>query len=507
MLARMPRLAPSASYRCPGLARVNIHRLVALMALVMALALPAGPVHAEQKRPVPEQPGARKPRAKPGAAPKRPAPERPSQPGARPDRNQALLDKADAIADQVSRLRGLARKRPVQRGVMQKHEIEQRLLARIDEEYSPEELAAEELAMKRLGLIPADVDYKQLVIDLLADQIAGFYDPIAGELYIAGWQDLGMGAAGDDMVMSHEITHALQDQHFNLRAFMKPDKRNGDASVARQALVEGDGTAVMIEHMLAAAKQPPPWHQPGILELLSPLMSTGMADGALARVPLVLRESLVFPYLAGLEFVIHFRKSHPWARIDQIYRKPPLSTEHILHPDKYEDYEQPVRITPAALPSLPGHRLAYHDVTGELGLSLFLLHHLVPEHKRTNPPRALRDKTSQAGAGWGGDRLAIYTPPDHDGSLRGVVAVIYSVWDQPADALEYFDVLSDAMPEIAGGPPVRAGDDHLGHIDAAGAMYLAQRKGSAVVLVIGVAENRADAVLTEVWKRWRVQRK
>jgi hypothetical protein len=485
---------------------VGIHRLAALMALAMVLAVPADPAHAEQQRPAPEQPAA----APPPAAPEQPAavPQpRGEQQRARPDRNQALLDKADAIADQVSKLRGLARKRPIQRGVMQKDEIEQRLLARIDEEYTPEELAAEELAMKRLGLIPADIDYKKLVVDLLTDQIAGFYDPIAGELYIAGWQDMGMGATGDDMVMSHEITHALQDQHFDLRSFMKPDKQNGDGAVARQALVEGDGTALMIEHMLAGLKQPPPWHQPGILDMMRPLMSTGMAEGKLAEVPLVLRESLIFPYLAGLTFVVHFRKSHPWARVDQIYRKPPLSTEHILHPDKYEAYEKPMRITPVELPSLPGHRLAYQDVAGELGLSLFLLQHLVPEAKRTNPPKALREKTSQAGAGWGGDRLAIYTPPDHDGSLRGVVAVVYSVWDEPADALEYFDVLSDAMPAIAGGPPVRAGDVVVAHVDAAGAMYLAQRKANAVVLVIGVSGERADAVLADVWKRWRVQRK
>jgi hypothetical protein len=508
----MLRLAPSVS------SSSRSHWLAALMAMVMAVAAPASPARAEQNRPAPDKPGPapRQPPEQPVPAPRRPAPEQPGPaPGprvepqrARPDRSQTLLDKADAITAQVSKLRGLARKRPIQRGVMQKHEIEQRLLARIDEEYTPEELATEELAMKRLGLIPAGIDYKKLVVDLLTDQIAGFYDPIEGELYIAGWQDMGMGAAGDDMVMSHEITHALQDQHFDLRSFMKPDKQNGDGSVARQALVEGDGTALMIEHMLAGIKQPPPWDQPGILDMMAPLMSTGMADGKLAEVPLVLRESLIFPYLAGLTFVVHFRKSHPWARIDEIYRKPPLSTEHILHPDKYDVYEKPVRVTPVELPSLPGHRLAYHDVTGELGLSLFLLQHTVPEAKRTNPPKALRKKTSQAGAGWGGDRLAIYTPPDHDGSLRGVVAVVYSVWDQPADAVEYFDVLSDAMPAIAGGAPaVRAGDDDVAHADAAGAMYLAQRKDNAVVLVIGVPRERADAVLADVWKRWRVQRR
>jgi hypothetical protein len=374
------------------------------------------------------------------------------------------------------------------------------------------------------------MDYKQVVIELLTDQIAGFYDPAERRLYIAGWQEGGFGAMGDDMIMAHEIAHALQDQHFDLRAFIKPTKKNGDASVARQALVEGDGTALMVEFMLRdMGVNMSPWQNSAVLDMLGPQMSASMATGKLGEAPLVLRESLVFPYLAGLEFVAHFRRHHSWKRIDAIYRKPPLSTEHILHPHKYETYERPVRITAAPVPALKGYRLVYDNVTGEAGMSVLLRQHTTEAAPgaaagatgrsargkgkagargdgKVIDAEALRKKIDQAAAGWGGDRMAVYTPPGHDGALAGTVGISYSVWDETADALEFFDVLADAMPSLSGGKAVETGETRIVYHDGGGAVYLAERKGDAVLLLLGASQERAPAILDQVWKRWRVQR-
>src|SRR5262245_16802136 len=184
-----------------------------------------------------------------------------AQPAARPqpapppppaDAQKDLLAKADAIAVKVSAARGLKVKRKIERGVMGKDQIRTRILARVDQEYSPAELAAEELAMKRMGMLPADADYKKIVIDLLTDQIAGFYDPWERRLYIANWNTTGIEMM-DDAVMAHEIDHALQDQHFNLRTFMTAEAKNADATSARQALVEGDGMALMLEYVIGGA--------------------------------------------------------------------------------------------------------------------------------------------------------------------------------------------------------------------------------------------------------------
>jgi hypothetical protein len=248
-----------------------------------------------------------------------------------------LIAKADAIAKRVATLRGLALKNKVQSGVMNKAQIRERILKLLHQEYTDAELDAEALALKRFGLISETSDYVAIMVKLLQDQIAGFYDPGEKKLFIAGWQ-----AAGGDMLMAHEIDHALQDQHFDLKKFMKADKRNGDALAARQALVEGDGMALMLEFQMAAMKQAPPWGNALVLSMIKKSMSQGTAG--MLHVPLAMREGLVFPYVGGLEFIAHVRKDHPWSSIDAIYSKPPLSTEHILHPEKYESYEQPIAV-------------------------------------------------------------------------------------------------------------------------------------------------------------------
>src|SRR5215471_812038 len=182
------------------------------------------------------------------------------------DELRKLIDETDSIAHTVSEIRGLQAKKRIARGVLSKAAIEKRLVQRLEIDYAPGELQAEAVALKRLGLIPADMDYRQEIIDLLTEQIAGFYDPTAKELYLADWIDPGM----QRMVMAHEIDHALQDQRFDLDRFAKPDKENGDAQLARQALVEGDGVALMIEFMLREAGQKvDPWADDTVANMMA----------------------------------------------------------------------------------------------------------------------------------------------------------------------------------------------------------------------------------------------
>ncbi len=431
-----------------------------------------------------------------------------AEPSEREKRRQQVLDQVDTVATEVAKLRGLAQKRPIKRGVMTKDAIEKRLLTRLDEEYSADELAAEDLTMKRLGLLDPEVNYKDLVIGLLTDQIAGFYDPVERHLYIADEQVGGVPGA-EGMLLAHEIDHALQDQHFDLRVFMKPNKTDNDESVARQALVEGDGTALMIEYLLAQMNLPPPWHEPELGKMLGPQLSSAMGGGELAKAPMFLRESLIFPYLGGLQFVAHFRKTHAWDRVDAMYRKPPLSTEHILHPEKYQSYERPDLIAATPIPALRGHKRVYNNVNGELGMALLLSQHLF-EPRRGDPPDsypAMQVKIDEAVAGWGGDRLAVYAPAGHQGGLNGVVGISYSVWDQPADAIEFFERLAEAMPEISLGDAIATTDSRISYRDERGYVHTIERRKDAVVMVLGADAKQSDAIRTQVWKRWRVTRR
>lgn len=407
--------------------------------------------------------------------------------GAQPaDDKQKLLADADRIAAKVSQLRGLAIRRPIKRGVMSKPEITKRLLARVNSEYKPDEIASEELAMKRLGLLPPDADYLKLVIDLLTEQIAGFYDPWEQELYIADWM-----AMGGDEVMAHEIDHALQDQHFQLRSWMAAEKKNADATLARQALVEGDGLAVMIEF---STPGPTPWGRDGFVETILGFMNLGSAS--LAHVPLAIREGLVFPYTQGLRFVAEVRKTRPWKAVDAIYRKPPLSSEHILHPSTYARYERPMTVVAGATGALRSHKRRYDNVLGQFGLAILLRQHGV------SVPIA-----NLAAAGWGGDRIHVYTPAGStDKTGAAAVAVLYTAWDSEVDAIEFLGALDDALPSLSGGSKSASQPDTVEFRTPSGAITTAERRRDTVVLILGAPQASSAALRAQIWKTWSVRR-
>ena len=416
------------------------------------------------------------------------AAEPPVAKAASPGSNEDLLKDADQIASKVAALRGLAVKEPIKRGVMNKEQITERLLLRVKEEYAPDEIAKEEVALKRLGLLPPDVVYLDVVIELLKAQIAGFYDPWEKQLYIME----GTGPMGGPEVMAHEIDHALQDQHFGLRDWVNQVKKNADATLARQALVEGDGTALMLEYALADKEAgAAPWGEPEFVQEQAATIRMGLV--LMADVPLFLRESLVFPYVNGLKFVGHVRASHPWKDVDAIFAKPPLSTEQIIHPYKYESYERPVEIK-AALPKALGKYDRGHDnVLGEMGLWLLLRQHGVAE-----------DMAKEAVEGWGGDRIAVFTPPDKKSDATSATAVIYTVWDRPADADEFFAGAIGALAGLSGGGSLSTKNDS--HVEFKGASGVAslEKKKDAVLLVIG---PKVDAAMrAQIWKGWKVER-
>ncbi len=399
----------------------------------------------------------------------------------------ALVAKAAKISKTVSKLRGLPLKSKIRSGVMNKPQIRARILKILHEEYTKAELDAESLSMKRFGLLTASQDYVKILVKLLQDQIAGFYDPAEKKLFIAGWAPMG-----GDMLMAHEIDHALQDQHFDLKTFMKDDKRNGDFLGARQALVEGDGMALMLEFQLASMNQAPPWGNALVLSMIKQSMASGMGD--MGKVPLAMREGLIFPYVAGLEFIAHFRKHHNWSAIDAIYKKPPLSTEHILHPAKYESYEQPIAVSAHLPPLLTAYREAMSSVQGEKGVEIFLRSNGVSE-----------ERAVLAAGGWGGDRMALYVKKGHTGSkLAGSIGVSLSNWDDEDEAKEFFEALEHALPSLARGSQSKRGDKILQYAVGKKGQLLAERRGSNVLILIDAPNQSAEALRKGIWQSWTV---
>ncbi len=260
----------------------------------------------------------------------------------------------------TARLRGLEPKGPIQQGVKDKAEISQYLNERVQAEYAPGEIEKEGKILRTLGLIPAEMDYRGFVIKLLTEQVGGFYDSDKKTFFIASW----LPSEEQKPVMIHELTHALQDQHFDVGKMLKEDRslQNDDRILAHQAVMEGDGMVVMLQYFLEPVKR----HFSQVPDLASVMQAQMMTMQAqfpvFKEAPLYLRESLLFPYGYGASFLQYvWRKNPSWESVNKIYSDMPVSTEQIMHPEKYygeRDMPKPVNTESFVARLGPGWKIA-----------------------------------------------------------------------------------------------------------------------------------------------------
>lgn len=369
-----------------------------------------------------------------------------------PARNAAIVAATAEVLSETSEIRELTILRPVPSGAQSRADIERMLVKNLNDDMTAAEMHATEVSLRKFGLAPRDFEYRPFIIKLLTEQVAGYYDPKAREFHLADWLDL----EGQKPVMAHELTHALQDQHFNLRRFEKWPKGDSDAELAAHALVEGDATLAMMLYLV---------RNPLAALAFSRSLTAGVATEQYDQAPRAMRESLIFPYMQGSDWARQLYKRGGWTMVSNAFTRLPLSTEQILHAEKYFNYERPVQVTlpdvtnllngkersaisnqqsandnqrpaisnqhskrrplPTAnrpLPTAAWHRID-SDVNGEWTYYLILDQFL-----------ASPDESKRAAAGWAGDRYALYEGPNGDVFLAQV-----AVWDTENDAREFFD--------------------------------------------------------------------
>jgi hypothetical protein len=327
----------------------------------------------------------------------------------------AVREATTEVLQETSELRKLPILRPVRSGAQTRVEIEQMLVRNLNESATPDEMRSSELILKKLGLAPSDFQLRPFIIKLLAEQVAGYYEPKTQEFYLADWIDID----GQRPVMAHELTHALQDQHFNLRRFENWPKHDSDAELSAHALVEGDASFLMMQYIVRNPERQ--------LAFMKSMGATGAsATEQIEKAPRVLRETLLFPYFQGMAWVAGVYKQGGWDAVSVAYKNLPKSTEQILHNDKYESGELPVKVSVRDISSSLGRgwKMADNDVEGEWG------YYLILDQILGSP-----DVSKKASAGWGGDRYALFTGP----KPTDVLIVQKAVWDTEADAREFFD--------------------------------------------------------------------
>lgn len=404
---------------------LSLMRLLALIPGLLLLDSPAGVVPAAK-----------------AAAPALPA-------GVRPVPAE-MVQRIQELTRAAEQARGLTARRAVPSGMIEARDLRAKMDQSLREDLPPAELAAYEASLKAFGLIPESMDLARALPDLLASQVVGFYDPHRKYLAVVrqpegaapavpGLEGGSPGAgperaaelAGtfENLVLVHELVHALQDQSFDLAKYTDRGPLS-DEGAARLAVVEGDATLTMFNYLLGGHAEVIPGFQKGIEDMMGNPdslreMSAGFPGGeALTDAPAWLRETLMFSYLQGALFAMDVRKAGGQALLDRAFaRDPPRSTEQVLHPEKWHGKkDQPVEIRwPDLAAALPGFKKVAEGHLGELGVRILL---------SQGGGRAALASASQAAAGWGGDRFALYEKGDRR------VLVWITEWDTDGDTRE-----------------------------------------------------------------------
>ena len=365
---------------------------------------------------------------------------------------------------------GLKFKTPPKVETRSKEEVRGFLEKKFDEDRAALELAGAERAYKLFGLLPDTLKLRPFMLGLLAEQVAGYYDPETKVLYVVGGEGTAPGAPTPEMItvtITHELVHALQDQYFPLDSLTK-DHGDNDRQSAVQAVIEGEAVFEQMSAMLGGSNfgmaLPGGWEK--IRQLIRDAQGT---MPVFATAPMFIQETLLFPYLSGAEFVRSFKEKRPG---QMPFRPPPSSTKQVLHPDRFLDslaYDAPTRIS---LPKPDGGSVIYENDLGEFETRLYLFQHLGDA-----------GVAARGAGGWEGDRYLVVNTP------RGAGLTWLSVWDTPIDAAQFRDLVEQTI------------EKRFGVAHGSGGTATARRftgKGRAVELDAVTVQGRPAVLFTDV---------
>ena len=335
-----------------------------------------------------------------------------------------LCGQAGKIAAELATISGLKLHHPVPCDFITKEKVNDYLKKRVKDVATPEELRAEELTLKKFGLVPPDFNLADTTVDLLTEQAAAFYDYDKKRLFVTDTT----APETQEPVLAHELSHAIADQNFNLAHFIRQGRKSDDGATARLAVMEGQATWLMSEYLARRLGQSLRT-SPELVKAMSHLSQTSGDFPVFDEAPLYMRLTLTFPYTEGMLFqnaVIARDGNEGFA---EVFRHAPVSTQQILHAQKYFDNVQPT------LPDLPDPHLpsSYKSLVagtlGELDESVLL-------EQFVGKPRA-----DEIAPHLKGSTFELRETKKHERAV-----LLYAAeWDSDESARDYFDAYRQAM--------------------------------------------------------------
>ena len=338
--------------------------------------------------------------------------------------SQEFMQAADEVLAEMSKLISLPILSPLKKSIRSRDEIQAYLLQKMKSDKDADKRYADQKTMEKFGLLPKDFPLEQTMVSVLTEQIAGLYDPDSQEFFIADWTT----PADERPVMSHELTHALQDQHFHIDKWTEAAKPNDDGELARDAVLEGSAMAAMLDYELGG--------KGSIKDLgdFDPSMLMGDLDSKseLSKAPKILQDELLFPYLAGIKFTQQvLQAGNGWPDFYKVFAKPPVSTQQIMHPNLYLQGVMPARMElPATKGVIPSDwKKLDENNMGEFGVQEILKQFLT------------KNRSTTLAAAWAGDRYALFENQKNKRTL--LVFRIHLASD--ADAARFFGAYSEIL--------------------------------------------------------------
>lgn len=320
------------------------------------------------------------------------------------------------------------------------------------------------------GMLPEGTDLASLAVSFTAATAGATYSPLDKQVLLVTER----GGVRDSGLLTHEFVHALQDQHFDLLKMVLARPFNFDQEEATFALVEGD--AVSVERR---ATQGEAWARKSVEDL------TREEDGRYAQYrkgigaffPPLLTETFIFRYRDGLHFVETLRRARPAVSLDDVFRRPPQSSEQVLHPEKYLSGESP-REAGLDLEAFvdEGWRPVATTPLGEVGVRGLLL------------AGVSADEARRAAAGWGGDRSFVF---EREG--RAPLFVWRTLWDTPRDAQEFFRAYNQMLQQRAAPGAAAQGESEREWREGS-SLTRVRLEGDAVTVVRGAEQDAAEAL-------------
>jgi len=426
-------------------------RLAAILAMLLAILAPLASAAAPSKA----APTAARP-APAAARPSLPAAAAPAAPAAATD----LIQVADEVARDVESLRGWKFKEPVKKQLVTEEQTRAWLEKEIEKQAPPALLARKQAFLRMIGLLPPDCDLKKTLVTLLQGQIAGYYDPEAKTLSLVKRDSMPRSGFVERIMLSHELTHALDDQYADLTKLVKDHggkTEDGDLVVA--SVFEGSATAEMMRYTPRLQMS----GQFDLSELLTYAKEEEGRNRTFLEAPRYFSVMLA-TYMCGMNFLARgnfasllLGEKNVGDDFLAAAKNPPRSTKQILHPEKYWESakrDEPVLVADDDVKKMlaVGGRFVVHtDTLGEM------LCAILASSKDAKPDvmsMAMASYwTNPAATGWGGDRfylLAAGSGADADAkSLKDLRGLWITLWDTAQDRDEFLQVFEQAMPNAA----------------------------------------------------------